>query len=647
MGVGTIDEVKEKFSEISLPLLPIDTETLLGQASVPLRRLANINDATLQDIEDAREATMKARQATIGAEALFDLIAARSISDDPSILGFQFEEVKDFSSELVTSAEARSARQSLASLNALHFPIAFPEVFLRSRPGFDVIVGNPPWQEATIEEHAFWARHYPGLRAQSQRQQEEEKKRLRAERSDLVSLYEAELSATDSLRRALLGGAYPGMGTGDPDVYKAFIWRFWHLASAEGGRIGVVLPRSALAAKGSSEFRRTVFDNAGYVDVTMLLNRGGWVFDDAEHRYTIGLVCITRGVSARESIRLRGPFASEHSFAMGARCAPSTFARSEVLRWNDSASLPLLPNEDSVAVFSQIRKSPRLDLNVSGQWRARPDTELHATIDKPLMDLDSVEQPDGFWPVYKGESFDLWNPDTGTYYAWAKPERIQNRLQRKRWRAGRSRRDSAHREFPPSYLKDTKTLPCFRARVAFRDVSRATDSRTVRTALVPPEVFITNKGPYFLWPRGDARDQAFLLGVLSSIPLDWYARRFVEVNVNFFILNPFPVPRPSRDSALWQHTVALAGRLACPDERFSEWAKAVGVEARPLETGEKEDMIHELDATVAHLYGLDEAQLAHVFETFHEGWDYSNRLDCVLGHFRRIEKGQFSLPVGS
>ena len=43
----------------------------------------------------------------------------------------------------------------LDGLHALHFPIAFPEVFLRKRPGFDVIIGNPPWQEATVEEHCI------------------------------------------------------------------------------------------------------------------------------------------------------------------------------------------------------------------------------------------------------------------------------------------------------------------------------------------------------------------------------------------------------------------------------------------------------------------------------------------------------------
>ncbi len=52
-----------------------------------------------------------------------------------------------------------------------------------------------------------------------------------------------------------------------------------------------------------------------------------------------------------------------------------------------------------------------------------------------------------------------------------------------------------------------------------------------------------------------------------------------------------------------------------------------------LNADEKDDMIAELDAVVAHLYGLSEAQLAHIFETFHEGWDYQPRLKAVRKHF--------------
>jgi hypothetical protein len=113
----------------------------------------------------------------------------------------------------------------------------------------------------------------------------------------------------------------------------------------------------------------------------------------------------------------------------------------------------------------------------------------------------------------------------------------------------------------------------------------------------------------------------------------------VETDVNYFLLNPSPVPRPTREDPLWMRAVALAGRLAAVDERFSEWADAVGVEYGSLNLIEKQDMIDELDAVVAHLYGLCADQLTHIFETFHEGWDYQPRLNAVLAHFNRLEQG--------
>jgi hypothetical protein len=41
---------------------------------------------------------------------------------------------------------------------------------------------------------------------------------------------------------------------------------------------------------------------------------------------------------------------------------------------------------------------------------------------------------------------------------------------------------------------------------------------------------------------------------------------------------------------------------------------------------------------VAHLYGLDEPDLVHIFETFHEGWDYQDRLDRTLKHFHALKR---------
>lgn len=630
VGIGAIEEVRAWFEQHSTKMFPVDADNLLGQARQPLTRLAKLADASLKDVDAARNAMAEARVAMGPSRALFDIIIAEPLDSE---VRYQPDDWDKEKHQIHKSKAAHQAARALADLHPLHFPVAFPEVFLRQRSGFDVILGNPPWQEATIEEHAFWARYFPGLRSLSQRELEHERTRLHRQRPDLAKLYEREVQEMEHLRATLTTGAYPGMGTGDPDVYKAFCWRFWKLAASDGGLIGVVLPRSALSAKGSEEFRKLVFATARGIDLTMLVNNRQWVFPEVHPQYTISLSVFTRGKSEGDTIGLRGPFASLAAFDVGHNTPAARFAPADVLSWNDTASLPLLPSEQSVQVFAQLRKAPWLDLSDGKSWRARPDTELHATAQKPLMDLRSEKCPKGSWPVFKGELFDIWTPDTGEYYAFADPDEVIPWLYAKRLRSGKSRRDSAHAEFTPAYRQDKNTLACHQPRIAFRDVSRATDSRTVRVCLLPPRLFIGNQAPYLLWPRGDELDQAFLLGVLSSIPLDWYARRFVETHVNFFVFNPLPVPRPSRDDKRWQRVVALAGRLASPDKRFVTWAKAVGVDCGPLQDGEKQDMIAEIDAVVAHLYGLVEKQLMHIFETFHEGWDYKPRLDAVLRHF--------------
>jgi hypothetical protein len=150
-------------------------------------------------------------------------------------------------------------------------------------------------------------------------------------------------------------------------------------------------------------------------------------------------------------------------------------------------------------------------------------------------------------------------------------------------------------------------------------------------------VFAHNKAPSLLWPSGDERDQAYLLGVMASVPFDWFARRRVEVNMNFFILNSLPVPRPPRDDPRWVRVVELAGRLACVDERYAEFAAVVGVPAGPVEPAEKAAMIAELDAVIAHIYGLDRAELELMFEDFPatEAGVSPGRRAAILKHFDR------------
>ena len=631
-GIGTIDEavaVLEPGSEAGHDSLFYgQLMEFLARAEKALRRLAAISETTTIEVAAARSAHLEALAAVQPAKDLFDLLVSARIGKAALPYGVDEE-------RFAAHEDLAAARALVASLGSVHFPVVFPEVFLRERPGFDVIVGNPPWEEVMVDEHSFWSLRFPGIRSLSAGARKREITRLRRERADVVSEYEAEVATTDELRALLSCGQFPQMNEGNADLYKAFCWRFWLLVR-EGGAIGVVLPRTALSGAGSTRWREAVLDGGAFEDVTMLLNSGGWVFDDAEHRYTIGLLVIRKGPGQSGVIHLRGPYASLGAYRAGLTHPPAEIAAADLRSWSEGASFPLIPTEQALRIFLKLRAHP--SIGTPGAWYCRPvQGDFNATNDKKHFVLDDEDADDSMWPVYKGASFNIWEPDTGVYYAWVDPDQIAEVLYHKRLRQHRTAR-SAFAEMPRDWAAERTTLPCFHPRIAFRDVTNRTNSRTVIAALVPPEIVITNQAPYLLWPKGDERDQAYLLGVLCSAPLDWYARRVVETHVNFHLFNAFPIPRPSRKDPLRRRVEEIAGRLAAVDRRYAAWAEMVGVPVGSVKASEKEDLVAELDAAVALCYGLDETDLTHIFETFHFGWRYQVRLEAALAYMGRLAK---------
>ena len=168
VGIGTIDDIRRRFEAEHTALFGVDADNLLGQARQPLARLA---DASLKDVAAARDAMEQAR--VVWADAgLVRHDRRRAARSEDRIPGRHQGAAAPGDSAFGRAAPG--ARRAWRVAPAAPFPVAFPEVFLRRRAGFDVIVGNPPWQEATIEEHAFWGRHLPGLRGLPQRELEHE-----------------------------------------------------------------------------------------------------------------------------------------------------------------------------------------------------------------------------------------------------------------------------------------------------------------------------------------------------------------------------------------------------------------------------------------------------------------------------------------
>lgn len=181
----------------------------------------------------------------------------------------------------------------------------------------------------------------------------------------------------------------------------------------------------------------------------------------------------------------------------------------------------------------------------------------------------------------------------------------------------------------------TRPLPLTTARIAYRRYCNQENQRTFHTALVPPSTPLVDGAPYLYNVNDDQRAEAYLLGILSSIPFDWFVRLIVERNITFDVLETLPIPQPATYPALAARVEEISGRLSATDDRFAAWAREVGVPVGAVTAAEeRESLVSELDALASLMYGLSERQVELIFGSFRRGWNFQDRLDAVLLHYR-------------
>ena len=562
----------------------------IADGTTAAMKLLAIDDRTPDEYADSLAADQQLRKATESIARLFDTWTAGplGVTEARAAVLTSHERVLDGSHTVL--AEVRPV---IERMQPLHWPLAFPEVFAALRPGFDVVIGNPPWEEVTIEELAFYARHSPRLRGFPAGPREKALAALKKARPELTEQFTAEQQRT-ALLRAFLGpnGGYAG-SVGDPDLYKFFCQRYRMLLAPQG-YLGVVLPRNTFLAAGSRSFRRWLFGFSRVDRIDFLLNTGRWAFD-AEPRYTVALL-VASAIPPDEdhNIEVAGVAASAEAFRGQVSVAGISLHRGAL---GPDDEIPLLPFQDGEPVLRAIRRHRRFP-HGGGRWRCFPVREFDETNDKKLW--QGATQG---WALWKGESFDQYEPH-GAEARWCPPDKAA------------IKKATKPRPGSESILASEVSLDRRRAatraevgnvRLAFRDVSRATDSRTVRACLIPAETFLTNTAPYLTFVEGGHRERAACTAVINSLPFDWQARRFVEIHLNFFVLELLTVP--DLDDPTFDELVRLGGRLSCPDRRFAEVADACGVQHGPLDPDERLAMRVRVDALVAHAYGLGPTDL--------------------------------------
>lgn len=543
-GIGTLDEAVESLDpgaheSGTISYLSAEIEEVLERASGALRRLARATDASAGEIAEARAAQAEANDAVQPIRALFDLVVAARLGRAQMPTAFDEEAV-------LANDDLERARTLASELAALHFPVTFPEVFLRETPGFDCIVGNPPWDKVRFEPQQYWVTRDPGLNALPAGRREQRIEELRA-----MLPGEARVEAVQKEQRELLQelaeSAYKLQGRGQHghhDFAKLFAERALALLMPRGS-LGYVLPRQCLVLGGWKDLRRAILD--GNVLAVQARNKNAWLFDDVHSQYMV--VFLARTASGLPtSVRIA---AGVNDRARMMSLSSSDFIElslPEIESISDTYVVPWLNEPQDRPAFEKMRALPRLG---GAGW-------ITASVVSSLWDFSgsgphrafaSGEGLPGAWRVLMSRHVDQYRiTDDPFRRVIVHPESLVP-LER-------------GVEFDSSRRVVIGPLhPC----LVFRYPSMSDNTRTLLATALPEEGFLFSKGYVHglqFAASTTTADILALLGYLNSICADWWVRRFVDRHVTKPVLVHTPLPewKPRERTRVAELVSELLGR---------------------------------------------------------------------------------------
>jgi hypothetical protein len=520
-GIGTIDEAVRALdpgddTHMSIFRQPI--LDVLGRAQSALTRLARLSDASAAEIKDARQAQAEALEETQPVRDLFDLIVAARLGETDMPTAFDEQSI-------AAHPGLQRARELARALGCVHFPIVFPEVFLREQAGFNCTLGNPPWDKVRFEPQQFWVSRVPGFNALPAAERERRMEALRNERPDDAVLEQRVQGERETLQR-LAEAAFELQGRGQHghhDFAKLFLERALRLTHV-GGSIGYVLPRQCLVLGGWKDLRKALLENAD-VRAAQAQNDRGWLFDDLEYRYmvvfisrrpatTTSLVSIAAGVSSPAELNATHPDLV-------------VLTSDELASITDSYVIPWLNLASDRPAFETMRRLPRLG---SGGW-------IKAKVISSLWDFSGsgphrqfvVDEPaEGAWRVLMTRHVDAFAITDDPFRRYVRNPQDLIALDRGITDVGGNvHLDPAH----PA--------------IVFRYPSRSDDTRTLIATALPDSGYLFSKGYVHglsVDPATPIDDILALVGYLNSFCADWWVRRFVDRHITKPVLDNLPLP---------------------------------------------------------------------------------------------------------
>ncbi len=506
-----------------------------------------------------------------------------------------------------------------------------------SRDGFDIVLGNPPWEMPEVDDREFFTGACSKIANEPSAQKRRSTIRELA-KSDppLHELWQEHLRTHEGERLFFSNsGRYPNAGSGRLNYYKIFLESGWQVTGRQG-RLGMVIP-SGLTTNAYERPLWHSFVKHGHVAAVLDFENKRGIFPTVDSRAKFSLLTVT------------GAASSTFSTACWLHDVSELHDTGRVVDLSIDALHAFSPNELALPQFRSQRDLHLLrqatekygGLADHADWQYTPRLMFsssdavftpiaHDDVDgipithrnRKLLSNDTV-----LIPVYEGKMVGvldhrqadiLINPNNPSRKAQERPVPVIEKVNPTRFAR-------PQHWIPERVVRDRRFSPTQGEwELIFCDVTSATNERTTLSCIIPLSGLTRNLPAIYL-SSASAKHAILLTSLLSSFVLDYFARLKVSSNhLTQGILATLPIPpRYSVASfATTLHDPWWFTRRALP-LNYTAWdiepaAAELGYDGPPFVWDEERrfQIRCELDAAFFHLYGVERDDVDYIMETF-------------------------------
>ena len=521
-----------------------------------------------------------------------------------------------------------------------HWHLAFPDAFRVPRDeespgneqtgwngGFDLVLGNPPWERIKIQEKEWFAERSPQI---AQAQNTAARRRLitglRDGNASLDRQFRAALRRADGeAHLATSTGRYPLCGRGDLNTYPLFS-ELNRLLLSPHGYVGCIVPCGIATDSTTQYFFRDLCRTKSLAALFGFINEQ-MLFPAVLHNFKFCLLIMT---GARVRIAATDFVFDCHNLdhlADRSRHFSLTDAEIELLNPN-TGTCPVFFWSRSAEITKAIyRRVPILQRDSGDNaWNLTLSTMFHMSNDSQHF---SVAPFDGCLRLYEAKMMHQFNHRFASY------EHLPT-----------GRRSHMLPENPVECLGDPgyTVQPCYyvpmrevgerlRERwpnkwlLGFREITSAGLYRTTIYSVLPASG-LSNKIPFVNFAPESAPYALAFAACMNSFALDFCARQKLGgASFSFFIKRQLPVIPPSAlsESPTWLGGAQLNAwvQTRVLELCYTAWdlepfACDCGYNAPPFRWDEERRFLIrcELDAAYFHLYGIERDDVDYIMETF-------------------------------